>query len=152
LSDYLALCENGQVRLIGGSNYGRVEVCVSREWGTICSDQYWDDVDAGVICNQLGYLRNGRKNCRRTSLLFRVVGIKWAPIESLVHASLVAINTLAGTTVKPALVTTCIQKPPLFKDHCGYAIYIFQPLLGDHLHSKTWSRRGRFYCIVRGRI
>lgn len=60
----LARCEEGDVRLVGhallgGDNYGRVDVCVSEEWGTICNDRYWDDVDAGVICNQLGFLRYG---------------------------------------------------------------------------------------------
>lgn len=54
-----ARCENEDIRLVGGINYGRVEVCVAGEWGTICNDRYWDDTDAGVICNQLGFLRYG---------------------------------------------------------------------------------------------
>ena len=46
---------NGTVRLEnGGNNYGRVEVCVNNIWGTICSD-FWDYVDASVVCSQLGY-------------------------------------------------------------------------------------------------
>ena len=57
---YLAPCKNQTVRLVGGGNgFGRVEVCVSGQWGTICSDAYWDDVDAGVICKQLGFSRYG---------------------------------------------------------------------------------------------
>ena len=43
------------MRLIGGDRYGRVEVCGGGVWGTVCSDEYWDDVDAGVVCRQLGY-------------------------------------------------------------------------------------------------
>ena len=51
----IAPCVNGTVRLEnGGNNYGRVEVCVNNIWGTICSD-FWDYVDASVVCSQLGY-------------------------------------------------------------------------------------------------
>ena len=53
---YLAKCENGDIRLSGGTSVsnGRVEVCVNEGWGTICSD-YWDNNDASVVCSQLGY-------------------------------------------------------------------------------------------------
>ena len=54
------------------------------------------------------------------------------------------------STVKPALVTTCIQRPPVFRDHFVVSqlwLYnSFLPLLRDHLYSKTtffWPKRGR---------
>ena len=57
---YKAPCEDRQVRLVGGYNYGRVEICGSGIWGTMCSDDYWDDIDASVICKQMGFSSYGK--------------------------------------------------------------------------------------------
>lgn len=58
---YSVPCTNGDVRLV--ERYirsGRIEVCDNNSWGTICSNS-WDDIDASVACNQLGYSLYGNQ-------------------------------------------------------------------------------------------
>ena len=64
-----ANCSDGDVRLVGGSVInveGRVEICINRVWGTVCSttSRYyyrsnWDVSDAKVVCRQLGHQELG---------------------------------------------------------------------------------------------
>ena len=65
---YTELCLEGTVRITGGSNdlIGRVEVCVNRTWGTVCGEN-WNDLNALVLCQQLGHSPNGTINGRAFS-------------------------------------------------------------------------------------
>ena len=48
-------CVEGEVRLVDGSTAleGRVEICMSSAWGTVCNFS-WGKPDATVVCRQLG--------------------------------------------------------------------------------------------------
>ena len=56
-------CDEGSFRLVNGviQNEGEIEVCINGVWGSICADQ-WDETDAYVLCQQLGYIDTG-DNC-----------------------------------------------------------------------------------------
>ena len=49
------------MRIAGGSynNVGRIDLCVNRTWGTVCSNSF-DSKDASVVCRQLGYSSYGK--------------------------------------------------------------------------------------------
>ena len=55
------VCTHGDLRLQDGDTLleGRVEICIGGTWGSICDD-LWDDRDAAVACNQLGFSRIGK--------------------------------------------------------------------------------------------
>ena len=57
-------CTNGAVRLVSGynSHEGRVEICYSNQWGTVCGRSF-TNIDARVVCRQLGHPAIGEMVC-----------------------------------------------------------------------------------------
>ena len=57
-------CDDGDVLLQNGTHTsanlteGTVLVCYNNEYGTVCDD-FWDDLEARVVCNQLGHYIGG---------------------------------------------------------------------------------------------
>ena len=55
---YYIDCTDGDIQLVPYSSYsdlvGRVEICSNGKWGAICND-FFDDIDASVVCKQLGH-------------------------------------------------------------------------------------------------
>ena len=67
-------CENGDIRLVGGSTRfeGRVEVCLNNVWGTVCDDSFDRFTSRATInaqnfvtvaCRQLGLSTAGGMSC-----------------------------------------------------------------------------------------
>lgn len=81
-------CSHGDIRLIGGSSVfeGRVEVCVSGSWGTVCDD-YWSSTDARVACRQLGFSTSGGYNVTREKIT-KIARVQLqVPLLAPVHTS-----------------------------------------------------------------
>ncbi len=67
---HTAPCTQGDIRIQGGSSTrGRVEICNTNVWGTVCDDA-WGTPDAQVACRQLGF---NSKYKRHTSLAFALI-------------------------------------------------------------------------------
>ena len=79
LSTPTSSCSDGELRLVGGTYHeGRVEVCFSQTWGSICKTEFGSD-DVNVICRQLnesvGTLGSGEININTFVLSLAVVNL-----------------------------------------------------------------------------
>ena len=62
---FFPACVNGEVLLYNGSDVsldfteGTVLVCYNNTYGTVCDD-FWDELEARVVCSYLGYSEAGK--------------------------------------------------------------------------------------------
>ena len=63
-------CTEGDIRLLGGTTQleGRVSVCKNNVWGTVC-DSSWQNIDATVVCRQLGFSVAGTYNIKTVTIV-----------------------------------------------------------------------------------
>lgn len=86
-----SVCEDGDVRLVGGQNSheGTVEICFNSIWGMV-SDLNWGNSDALVVCRQLSLGTDGKSNnlykfsCSHTSDLIPPYTHTSIPILALI--------------------------------------------------------------------
>ena len=66
------VCTTGEVRLVNGTSptEGRVEVCDDGKYYTVCDD-YWDELEARVVCTQLNFSLAGELYCYRPITMFQ---------------------------------------------------------------------------------
>ena len=76
-------CIEGSVRLTNGTteSEGRIEVCYTGYWGTICEDTF-GIFDGQVVCRQLGY-SDGKCTCIRPYLYNIVMYVVVESVEVL---------------------------------------------------------------------
>ena len=79
LNTEFADCTTGEVRLEDftdnsseGSRQGTIQICINHAWGSVCSDDFFDNTDAAVFCHQLsGFTSEGiffHRECLMTSM------------------------------------------------------------------------------------
>ncbi len=61
LSVDVSTCNDGDVRLVNGSSVmeGRVEICFNNTYTNTICDDFWDELEAQVVCRQLGFFTQG---------------------------------------------------------------------------------------------
>ena len=86
-------CNNGDIRLIGGTNAleGSVEICYNHFWGSVC-DSSWDSTDANVVCRSLGHQTSGTRNSNINA------------INVIVSGSVSFTDAYFGRTLSPLII------------------------------------------------
>lgn len=100
---------------------GRVEVYYKDQWGTVCDDT-WDDVDARVVCRQLGFGDQG--TAMRKSFSGSTISKVW----------LQDTNCTGNETS----ILNC--------HHSGWSVQLCQ----SNVDIGVVCNRGKFLCLVMG--
>ena len=104
-------CIDGEIRLVGGSSTleGRVEVCYSGVWGTVCDD-LWDATDAVVACRQLGHVSGIHAPSMSDLRLNLSEGILTIHTCKLyMHTQSLALHSLVAININPRAQHPCAR-------------------------------------------
>ena len=127
---------NGDVRLTGGTRgrlegrleEGRVEVCEGNTFRTVCDDM-WDELEATVVCRQLGYNETGVCAYSLARICVCTLGARARKGGSGKNISLRAPPTCARKYVWPARLVC------LYYTHTLVSLFLFvSPSIHPSIH------------------
>ena len=101
-------CSDGDVRLVHGSSphEGRVEVCVNRLWGTVCSSPYsfhWTSIESSVVCGQLGHMKRGLTSSMLVSTMIAYENLRVAKENVVISEMIILFFAHTMKTVADAV-------------------------------------------------
>lgn len=97
--DIREMCFDGEIRLRDGfdENQGRVEVCFSGVWGTVCDDGWQSNGlnNAVVVCRQLGLFASGIRHNYTCSRYLRELILNFGKnLISLLHVYMILLHMM----------------------------------------------------------
>ena len=106
------VCSDGDLRLVDSERIGegRVEICFNNTFGSVCAD-FWDEVDAQVVCGQLGFVRNGQISFRLCEKIYNYFFFLLLQVHCLIPpplGALFSLVTYSAMGMKPCCLNVAL--------------------------------------------